>query len=116
MPTATRYNLSGLAQQLNILLSATHRALDDAKVTQYVYLAMLEKARALPLDLLAEIVRMGSSLDWLANWPLQQVLRQRAKEPIQAKKAPGGTHGPLFAKPTQIEDQNMGGGSDHTHA
>lgn len=114
MPTATRYNLSGLAQQLNILLPATHRALDDAKVTHYVYLAMLEKARALPLDLLAEIVRMGSSLDWLANWPLQQVLRQRAKEPIQAKKAPGGLHGPLFAKPTQIEDQNMGGDSDYT--
>ena len=99
MPTASRYNLSALAQQLGILLPATHRALDDAKATHAVYMALVEKARQLPLDLLAEIVRMGEPLDWQANWPLQQILRQRVKEPVQAKKGFGGGHGPLFEKP-----------------
>jgi DNA polymerase-3 subunit epsilon/ATP-dependent DNA helicase DinG len=108
MPTASRYNLSALAQQLNVLLPATHRALDDAKATHAVFLELVKKARALPLDLLAELVRMGEPLDWQANWVLQQVLRQRAKEPVQAKKAGGGTHGPLFEKPVEDEALRVG--------
>jgi DNA polymerase-3 subunit epsilon/ATP-dependent DNA helicase DinG len=99
MPTASRYNLSALAQQLGVLLPATHRALDDARATHGVFIELLDKAQQLPLELLAEMVRMGEPLDWQANWALQQVLRQRTKEPVQAKKAEGGVHGPLFEKP-----------------
>ncbi len=108
MPTASRYNLSALAQQLGVLLPATHRALDDARATHGVFVELIEKAHQLPLDLLAELVRLGEPLDWQANWALQQVLRQRAKEPVQAKKAPGGTHGPLFEKPKDGSDQQVG--------
>ncbi|MFO7889485.1 MAG: exonuclease domain-containing protein [bacterium] len=108
MPTASRYNLSALAQQLNVLLPATHRALDDAKATHAVFIALLEKAHELPLELLAELVRMGEPLDWQGYWPLQQVLRQRAKEPIKAKKAKAGFHGPLFEKPVDDDSQQMG--------
>ncbi len=104
MPTASRYNLSALAQQLGVLQPATHRALDDAKATHAVYIELLEKAQQLPIELLAEIVRMGEPLDWQANWPFQQVLRQRAKEPVKAKRARGGTHGPLFEKPLKAAD------------
>ena len=108
MPTASRYNLSALAQQLGVLLPATHRALDDARATHGVFVELIEKAHQLPLDLLAELVRLGEPLNWQANWALQQVLRQRAKEPVQAKKASGGTHGPLFEKPTDGNDQQVG--------
>ena len=108
MPTATRYNLSALAQQLNILLPATHRALDDARATHAVFIALMEKAQQLPLSLLAEIVRMGEPLDWQANWALQQVLRQRAKEHVQAKKDLGGATGPLFEKPIIEEGGQVG--------
>lgn len=108
MPTASRYNLSALAQQLNVLLPATHRALDDAKATHAVFMALLEKAQALPLKLLAELVRMGEPLDWQGTWPLQQVLRQRAKEPVKAKKAQGSPQGPLFEKPRDDENQRVG--------
>jgi len=107
MPTASRYNLSALAQQLNILLPATHRALDDAKATHAVFIALMDKARQLPLPLLAEIVRMGETLDWQANWPFQQILRQRAKEHVQAKKDLGGATGPLFEKPSQTGAQEV---------
>jgi DNA polymerase-3 subunit epsilon/ATP-dependent DNA helicase DinG len=37
LPTASRYNLSALAQQLGVLLPATHRALDDARATHAVF-------------------------------------------------------------------------------
>ena len=37
LPTASRYNLGALGQLLGIPLPATHRALDDARVTHAVY-------------------------------------------------------------------------------
>ena len=44
-------------------------------------------ARELPLDLIAEIVRLGEPIDWDGNYIFQDILRARAKEGIQAKKA-----------------------------
>jgi len=81
MPSAPRYNLGSLGSQLGVLLPATHRALDDAKVTQVVFTRLLEKAHELPMDLLAEFVRLSEPLDWDARWVFQQVLltRQKAK-------------------------------------
>ena len=59
MPSAPRYNLGSLGSQLGVLLPATHRALDDAKVTQVVFIRLLERAMELPIDLLAEFVRLS---------------------------------------------------------
>ena len=50
MPTASRYNLGALGKQLGILLPATHRALDDARVTMAAFNRLLEMARELPLE------------------------------------------------------------------
>ncbi len=86
MPTASRYNLGALGKQLGILLPATHRALDDAKVTMAAFNRLFELARELPLDLVAEIVRLSEPIEWDAGWIYQEVLRARAKEGIQAKK------------------------------
>ncbi len=86
MPTASRYNLGALGKQLGILLPATHRALDDARVTMAALNKLFEIARELPLDLIAEIVRHGEVLDWDANWAFQEILRSRAKEGIKAKR------------------------------
>ncbi len=80
MPSAPRYNLGSLGQQLGVLLPATHRALDDAKVTQVVFIRLLERAMELPIDLLAEFVRLSEPLDWDARWVFQQVLATRVKE------------------------------------
>ncbi len=87
MPSAPRYNLGSLGGQLGVLLPATHRALDDAKVTQVVFMRLLERARELPIDLLAEFVRLSEPLDWDARWVFQQVLGARLKE----QKPPPGT-------------------------
>ena len=86
MPTASRYNLGALGKQLGILLPATHRALDYAKVTMAAFNKLFEMARELPLDLIAEIVRLSEPIEWDAGWVFQQVLQARAKEGIQSKK------------------------------
>jgi len=86
LPTASRYNLGALGQLLGIPLPATHRALDDARVTHRVYLSLREAGGELPLDLLAEITRLGEPLDWDANPLFQQLMRARTKKGISAKR------------------------------
>ena len=85
MPTASRYNLGSLGQQLNIPLPATHRALDDAQVTRACYLSLLDMARELPLETLQEIVELSNFVDWDAGWAFEQALQVRAKEGIKSK-------------------------------
>ncbi|MCJ7434407.1 MAG: 3'-5' exonuclease, partial [Anaerolineales bacterium] len=97
MPSASRYNLGSLGKQLGILLPATHRALDDARVTQAAYVRLLDMASELPLDVVAEIVRMSEPLDWDASWVFQEVLRKRSKEGVIPRKVRAASHpGPLF--------------------
>ncbi len=95
MPTASRYNLGSLGQQLNIPLPATHRALDDARVTQACYVRLLDMARELPLETLQEIVELSNFVDWDAGWAFEQALQARVKEGIKAK----ATHSDSTPKP-----------------
>ncbi|MDP2776054.1 MAG: helicase C-terminal domain-containing protein [Anaerolineales bacterium] len=83
MPAASRYNLGSLGQQLNIPLPATHRALDDARVTHACYVRLLELARKLPLETLQEIVELGNFVDWDAAWAFEQALQALTKEGIK---------------------------------
>src|SRR5512137_587331 len=64
MPSASRYNLGALGQQLAIPLPATHRALDDARVTSAAYQKLYGMALELPIELLAEIVRHSEPIEW----------------------------------------------------
>ena len=66
MPTASRYNLGALGKQLGILLPATHRALDDAKVTMAAFNKLFELARELPL---ASVVPPSGSVRCAASTP-----------------------------------------------
>ena len=86
MPTASRYNLGALGKQLGILLPATHRALDDAKVTMAAFHRLFEMALELPLEMVAEIIRLSEPLAWDAGWFFQEVMRARAKAGVQPKK------------------------------
>src|SRR5829696_2223322 len=86
MPTASRYNMGALGRQLGILLPATHRALDDARVTMAAFNRLFEIAQELPLEVVADIVRLSEPIEWDAGWFFQEVLRDRAKQGIQAKK------------------------------
>jgi ATP-dependent DNA helicase DinG len=102
MPTASRYNLGALGQILGILLPATHRALDDARVTHAVFVELYQRALNLPLDLLAEIVRMGEPLDWDGNWIFSLALREKARQGITARKTPAGSYPAYFTTPNGL--------------
>ncbi len=98
IPAASRYNLGALGRQLGIPLSATHRALDDARVTAAAFQELFKMAHNLPLDLLAEIVRHSDQVDWDGAWAFQQALKTRSRESVKAKFAPYRENiGPLFS-------------------
>lgn len=75
LPTASRYSLGALGQILGLLLPATHRALDDARLTQAVFTRLYEKAQTLPIELIAELVRLSEPFEWGAGWVFEQILR-----------------------------------------
>lgn len=102
LPTAPRYNLGSLGQALGVLLPATHRALDDAHTTRGIYLRLYEEATKLPLDLLAEIVRLSEALDWGAYWTFRQALRSRTKEIVSPDQVRHAYHGPIFEESIPI--------------
>mgnify|MGYP000848327886 FL=1 len=89
MPTASRYNLGSLARQLGVLQPATHRALDDAKATHAVYLKLLEKLEELPLELVAEILRLSEDLGWKGELPFRWSLQKMLHQGIQPKRVIG---------------------------
>src|SRR5512141_1990011 len=86
MPTASRYNLGALGKQLGILLPATHRALDDARVTMAAVNRLHEMALEWPIELVDEIVRLSEPLAWDASWLFQELVRNQSKQGVQAKK------------------------------
>jgi predicted DnaQ family exonuclease/DinG family helicase len=88
MPSASRYNLGALGKELGILLPATHRAMDDTRVTQAAFNRLFDMARQLPVNLVAEIVRLAEPLTWDANYVFQAVLAERVKEGIKPKQGP----------------------------
>ena len=86
MPSANRYNLGSLVQQLAIPLPATHRALDDARATHGVFQRLFARACELPLDLLSEIVRHSEPIEWDGGWAFQQALQARLHEGVKGKR------------------------------
>ena len=99
LPNAGRYNLSALGQNLGIPFPATHRALDDAKVTQAVFNRLSEVALELPLETLAEIVRMGEHVPWGAEYVFKDALKARGREMAKPARNRPKHSGPLFTTP-----------------
>ena len=114
LPSAGRYNLSALTQALRIPLSATHRALDDARATRGVYLRLYEIAQNLPLHIIAELVRASEGIDWGAYLPFREILKQRSKETIPADVITGPLRGPIFDETTLPVDAPLLGNEDPT--
>lgn len=86
MPSASRYNLGALGLQLGIPLQATHRALDDARVTAAAFQKLFAQASELPLDLLTDIVRFSEPIAWDGAWAFTQALQARSQAGLQAKQ------------------------------
>ncbi len=96
MPSAPRYNLGSLASQLGVLQPATHRALDDARATHAVYIELMEQLEHLPIELVAEILRLSEGLGWKGELPFRWTLQKLSQQGIRPRKG-GADSGPLFA-------------------
>ncbi|MEJ2487616.1 MAG: helicase C-terminal domain-containing protein [Anaerolineales bacterium] len=109
LPGAGRYNLGALGQYLGIPFLAEHRALGDARVTQAIFLRMQEIAKELPVEILAEIVRMSDQVNWGADYLFREALKERGKELAAPGKRSTAISGPLFTSPAPppIEPREM---------
>ncbi|MBZ0279668.1 MAG: DEAD/DEAH box helicase family protein [Anaerolineae bacterium] len=81
MPRAPRYSLGALSTFLNIDLGEAHRALNDARASANLYLALWQKALALPQATLVEIVNASQDLDWSARLVFEAALNEITKLP-----------------------------------
>ncbi len=87
MPTASRYGLASLCQQLGVFATEPfHRATNDAEMTSQVYLRLVDKAFELPKNLIEEFVRMSEPFDWEASWVFQQILKSQVYQPIRISR------------------------------
>jgi DNA polymerase-3 subunit epsilon/ATP-dependent DNA helicase DinG len=114
MPTSERYSLGKLAASLNIDLPATHRALDDARVTHALFVALFRLAGQLPLPALQTIVQAARRVRWGVADFFQEALdaatRAALAEPsAEARREPGRQPSgrPARVKPLQPLEQSL---------
>ncbi len=96
LPTASRYNLGSLAQLLGVLQPATHRALDDARACSAVYLELTDKIRELPIELVAEILRLSEGLNWKGELAFRWALQELIRSGIKPKRVVGDSDDAFF--------------------
>jgi DNA polymerase-3 subunit epsilon/ATP-dependent DNA helicase DinG len=102
LPAEGRYNLRALGQSLSVPMKATHRALDDTKVTQAIYHLMYQLILDQPLGLLSEIVRLGKNITWDGYLPFLWALQEKqsggkSRETLEYQN-------PLLSKPPPQEE------------
>ncbi len=76
LPRQDRYTLGSLAATFAIQLPDAHRALADARASMSLLLALVDYGSRLPLDLLAEIVKLSGR----SQWPLVPLFREMAAQ------------------------------------
>jgi DNA polymerase-3 subunit epsilon/ATP-dependent DNA helicase DinG len=79
VPHAGRYALGALAKELGITLPATHRALDDARVTHQLFVKCFERACELPRETLEEISRVADMSGWTLGDFWRDALEQQER-------------------------------------
>jgi DNA polymerase-3 subunit epsilon/ATP-dependent DNA helicase DinG len=80
LPSAGRYSLTALASRLGVPVQTSHRALDDAMTTAYIYMQLYEQALQLPYPLLHEIARLGEAIAWGADWLFEAALEDASPQ------------------------------------
>jgi DNA polymerase-3 subunit epsilon/ATP-dependent DNA helicase DinG len=91
LPQEGRYNLRALGQVLNVPGQASHRALDDTKVTRAVYQILYDRICQLPLATLGEIVRLSKNISWGGFLPFKWALEEnqnKSKEGLPPYQSP----------------------------
>jgi ATP-dependent DNA helicase DinG len=79
LPHAARYSLGMLAETLAITLPATHRALDDARATHALFVALLDQACRLDLSVIQTINQLAAQSNWSLRPVFADLERARAR-------------------------------------
>jgi DNA polymerase-3 subunit epsilon/ATP-dependent DNA helicase DinG len=104
MPRAGRYNLGALGQQLSVVQRATHRAMDDARVTHAVFVKLYEQMMGMPIDLLLEITKLAEVQAWGGELAFRHALTARNGEAARSNGNENWTgRGPIFVYPERKE-------------
>lgn len=80
LPTVSDYSLSAIADELGVTYSTRHRALPDAEITQGVFVALLERAGALDVSVVAEIEELTAAIGLPIVRLFHQVVREKGTE------------------------------------
>jgi Rad3-related DNA helicase/DNA polymerase III epsilon subunit-like protein len=85
LPGLSEYGLAGLAAHLGIEMPVHHRALPDAETARTIFLGLVERAAALPPDVLSQVAT------WLSptQWPWRGFFRDVWEEVAADGRAPG---------------------------
>jgi ATP-dependent DNA helicase DinG len=102
MPHVARYSLTKLGEAFDLENPRAHRALDDARATVDLFVALLEHASELPSTTLREINRLAGQLDW----PLKEVFRDLERG--AARAAFRGAIGQQLAAQLDTREEMLG--------
>ncbi|MBE2220542.1 MAG: DEAD/DEAH box helicase family protein [Anaerolineae bacterium] len=108
VPEAQRYGLEALVEVLNLPdpnNGQTHRAMDDAEQTVELFLALRERALALEMWQLEEIVMAGRRIAWPETLFFEEVMALKAQTAF-TKGGKKGNIGDLF-RPEQPRGQAL---------
>lgn len=104
IPYAARYSLAQLARELKIEYETKHRALEDAKATHALFVALLDRASQLNPKTIQEIARISAKSDWSLRYVWQDIQRDAARTAFT-----GGSIGAqLKAKGIANDDEQFG--------
>ena len=107
VPEAGRFNLGALADFLNFppAEGGRHRALGDAIQTVELFLALRERALALSLVQLEEIVGAGRQLGWPETIFFEDVLAERARHAFEGGEIRARGQLPRLYRAPKLEGQ-----------
>ncbi len=104
IPYAARYSLAQLARELGIEYNTKHRALEDARATHHLFMALLGRAAQLNPKTIQEIVRLSSKSDWSLRFVWQDIQRDATRQAFGA----GSIGAQLKAKGLVEQDEQFG--------
>lgn len=103
IPSLSAYSLEGVARSLKVRAHNSHDALADAETSRLVFLALLNKLRELPEELIREVVNLTGNTRWKLA-PLFESLQEPTNRTLSGNAA-GSIRAALLSK--GVTENNM---------
>ena len=113
-PGHRQHSLAALAERFGVAQPSAHRALADAETARAVFLALYDRAEALPDDLIAELIALAGGLSWSPTTLLQDIAASR--EDASLLPSPADRQRPSAPAQREAPAQEDGHAQDATPA